>query len=80
MREKRTVYRLLVGEPEGKRPLGRPRCKLAYNIKMDLVEKGWVVWTGLAWLRRGKSENFCAYGNEPLGSIKCWETKWLHNW
>jgi hypothetical protein len=50
MGEKRTVYRLLVGKPEGKRPLGRPRRRWIYNIKMDLSEKGWggVDWIGLA--------------------------------
>jgi hypothetical protein len=36
--EKRNVYRLLVGKPEGKRPLGRPRNRLVDNIKMDLAE------------------------------------------
>ena len=34
------VYRVLVGEPEGKRPLGRPRCSWEDNIKMDLQEVG----------------------------------------
>jgi hypothetical protein len=50
MGEKRTVYRLLVGKPEGKRPLGRPRCKWIDNIKMDLLEIGLNVvdWIGLA--------------------------------
>jgi hypothetical protein len=38
MGEKRNVYRLLVGKPEGKRPLGRPRCRWMDNIKMDLLE------------------------------------------
>jgi hypothetical protein len=38
MREKRNVYRLLVGKPERKRPLGRPRRRWINNIKMDLVE------------------------------------------
>jgi hypothetical protein len=37
MVEKRNVYRLLVGKPEGKRPLGRPRCKWVDNIRMNLV-------------------------------------------
>jgi hypothetical protein len=36
--EKRNVYRLL-GKPEGKRPLGRPRCRWVYNISMDLGER-----------------------------------------
>jgi hypothetical protein len=39
------------------------------NIKMDLREIGWDVWIGLIWLRIGTSEQ----GNEPPGSIKCWE-------
>jgi hypothetical protein len=34
--EKRNAYRLMVGKPEGKRPLGRPRCRWVDNIKMDL--------------------------------------------
>jgi hypothetical protein len=50
MGEKRNVYRLLVGKPEGKRPLGRPRCRWIDNIKMDLLEIGLSVvdWIGLA--------------------------------
>jgi hypothetical protein len=50
MAEKRNVYRLLVGKPEGKRPLGRPRCGWIDDIKMDLLEKGLSVvdWIGLA--------------------------------
>jgi hypothetical protein len=40
MREGRAVYRVLVGSPEGKRPLGRPRCKWEDNIKMNLREIG----------------------------------------
>jgi hypothetical protein len=41
MGEKRNVYRLLVGTPEGKRPLGRPRRRWVDNIWMDLGEVGW---------------------------------------
>jgi hypothetical protein len=50
MKEKRNVYRLLVGEPEGKRPLGRLRCRWIDDIKMNLLEIGLGVvdWTGLA--------------------------------
>jgi hypothetical protein len=50
MGEKRNVYRLLVGKPEGKRPLGRPRRRRMDNIKMDLLEIGLNVvdWIGLA--------------------------------
>jgi hypothetical protein len=39
--EKRNAYRILVGNPEGKRPLGRPRRRWVDNIKMDLGEIGW---------------------------------------
>jgi hypothetical protein len=50
MGEKRNVYSLLVGKPEGKRPLGRPRCMWKENIKMDLSEIGLNVvdWIDLA--------------------------------
>jgi hypothetical protein len=50
MGEKRNAYRLLVGKPEGKRPLGRPRRRWADNIKMDLLEIGWggMDWIGVA--------------------------------
>ena len=40
MGDRRGIYRVLVGEPEGKRPLGRPRCRWEDNIKMDLQEVG----------------------------------------
>jgi hypothetical protein len=50
MGEKRNVYRLLVGKPERRRPLGRPRCRWMDNIKVDLLEIGLGVvdWLGLA--------------------------------
>jgi hypothetical protein len=50
MGEKRNVYRLLVGKPEGRRPLGRPRRSWVDYIRMDLGEVGWgdVDWIGLA--------------------------------
>jgi hypothetical protein len=41
MGEKRNAYRILVGQPEGKRTLGRPRCRWVGNIKIDLREIGW---------------------------------------
>jgi hypothetical protein len=47
MGEKRNAYKILVGKPEGKRPLGRPRRKWLYNIKVDLRETG---WDGVDWL------------------------------
>jgi hypothetical protein len=39
---KRNAYRILLGKPEGKRPLGRPRHRWVNNIKMDFRETGWV--------------------------------------
>jgi hypothetical protein len=51
--EGRGVYRVLVGKPEEKRPLGRPRCRWEDNIKMDLQEVDVGVRTGLGWLRIG---------------------------
>jgi hypothetical protein len=47
--EKRNVYRLLIRKPKGKRPLGKPRRRWIYNIKMDLLELGLggVDWIGV---------------------------------
>ena len=47
MGERRGVYRVLVGKPEGKRPLGRPRHRWEDNIKMDLQEVG---CGGMDWI------------------------------
>ena len=49
MGEERGAYRFLVGKPEGKRPLGRPRRRLVDNIRMDLQEVGCghMDWIGL---------------------------------
>jgi hypothetical protein len=67
------VFRVLVGKPEGKRPLGRSRRRWKDNIKMDLQEVGCGARTGSIWLRIGKVVSTCECGNEPLGSIKCGE-------
>jgi hypothetical protein len=56
--EKRNAYRILMGKPEGRRPVGRPRRRWVNSIKMDLEERGWddgMVWTALIWLRIGTS-------------------------
>jgi hypothetical protein len=47
MGEKRNAYRILVGKPERKIPLGRPRRRWANNIKIDLREIG---WDGMNWM------------------------------
>jgi hypothetical protein len=51
MGEKRNVYRLLVGKPEGKTPLGRPRRRWIDNIKMDVWDG--IEWYGLDWFGSG---------------------------
>jgi hypothetical protein len=42
-------YRVLVGKPEGRRPLGRPRCRWVGKMRMDQWDVG--IWTGLCWPR-----------------------------
>jgi len=51
--ERRGAYRVVVGKPEGKRPLGRQKRRWEDNIEMDLQEVGQGVWTALIWLRIG---------------------------
>jgi hypothetical protein len=51
MGHERTVYKILVGKPEGKRPLGRPKRRWETGIKVDLREISWEVWSGFSWLR-----------------------------
>jgi hypothetical protein len=53
MGEGRNVCRVLVGRPEGKRPLERPRRRWKDGIKTDLGKSGWGVWSGFSWLRIG---------------------------
>jgi hypothetical protein len=77
MGEKRNAYRLFVGKPEGKRPLGRPRRRWVDNIKMDLGEVGWddVDWIGLARDRNrwralvNMVMNFCVHSFFILPSL-----------
>jgi hypothetical protein len=51
MVERKDVYSYLVGKPEGKRPLGRPRRRWEYNTEMDLQEVGCGTWSSSIWLR-----------------------------
>jgi hypothetical protein len=56
MGERRDVYRVLVGKPEGKRPLGRSGRRWEDNIMMDLLYVRWeggMDWIGLSWVRIG---------------------------
>jgi hypothetical protein len=71
--ESRGVYRVLVGKPEGKRPLGKPRHRWEDNFKVDLKEIG---WKGVDWIdltREGQVAGHHEYDKEPLCSIKCGE-------
>jgi hypothetical protein len=56
MGERRDAYRVLVGKPEGRGPLGRPRSKWEDNIKTNLREVGWRAWTGSILLRIGTGD------------------------
>jgi hypothetical protein len=53
MGEERKVYKVLVGKPEGKRPLGRPRCRWEMGSESILGRLAWGVWIGFDWLRIG---------------------------
>jgi hypothetical protein len=53
MGEERKVYKVLVGKPEAKRPLGRPRRRWEDGVRMDLRRLAWGVWIGYDWLRTG---------------------------
>jgi len=55
MGKRRGVHRVLVGKPEGKRPLERPSRKWETYITMDFQEVGCGLWTGSNWLRIGTS-------------------------
>jgi hypothetical protein len=54
MGEKKNAYRILVGKPEGKRPLGKPRRRWEDNIRMDLRE---IAWDGVDWIDMAQDRN-----------------------
>jgi len=72
--EEKGVFRVLVGKPQGKRPLGRPRRRWADNIRTDLQEvgSGYMDWIGLVQDRDGW-RTLVECGNEPWGFLKCGE-------
>ena len=53
MGDKRGAYMVLMGKPEEKRTLGRPRCRWEDDIKIDIQELGCGAWNGLIWLGMG---------------------------
>jgi hypothetical protein len=73
MGERRGVYRVLVGKPEGESRLGRRRRRWEDNIKMNFQEVGCGAGTGSSWLEKGQLAGTYGCGNEPLDSIKCGE-------
>ena len=73
MGEGRGVHRVLVGKPEGKRPLGRPRRRWKGNIKMDLQEVGGLCGLDGVGSGQGQVAGTCEYGDELSGSINCGE-------
>jgi hypothetical protein len=70
----RYAYRVLVGKPEGSRPLGTPRRRWEDKVKMYIKD---LEWEGVDWIHlaqdRGHWRALCEHGNEPSGSIKCGE-------
>jgi hypothetical protein len=70
MREKRNAYRILVGKPEVKRPLGRPRRRRVDNITMDLRE---IRWDAIDWIDLAQDKDQPRALVNLRGSIKRWE-------
>jgi hypothetical protein len=72
--ETRNAYRIFVVEPEGKRQLGGPRPMWVGNVEIDLRE---IELAGTDWIilteDRDQWGGFCEHGDEPSGSLKCWE-------
>jgi hypothetical protein len=68
--EERKVYKVLMGKPEGKRPLGRPRHRWEDGIRMDLREIGWGGGGGLDSTGSGQGPvaDCCECGDEPSAS------------
>ncbi|KAJ4443652.1 hypothetical protein ANN_05327 [Periplaneta americana] len=82
MGESRNAYKVLVGRPEGKRPLGRPRRRWEDNIKMDLREVG---YDDGDWINLAQDRDLCEGGNEhPAGILiniecKAWARNIVHD-
>jgi hypothetical protein len=77
--EKRNAYRILVGKPEGKRPLGRPRHRWEDNIKMDLREIG---WGGMGRINLTQDRDWCMVLVKTVINIRDTQNvgKFLSSW
>jgi hypothetical protein len=80
--ETRNAYMILVGKPEGERPLGRPRRRWVDSIIIDLKDIG---WGGMDWIDLAQDRNKWRVLVNTVRNIrvplKCWEVpEWLHNW
>ena len=71
MSERRGAYRVLVGKPERKRTLARPRRRWEDNIKMDLQEVRWGHGLDGSGSGKGQVAGTCEYGNDLSDSMKC---------
>ena len=67
----RGTYKVMVGKPDGKRPLGRDRHRWEDTIKIDLQEIGWGDGLDRSDSGWGQVVGSCVCGNEPLVSMKC---------
>jgi hypothetical protein len=77
---KRNSCRILVGKPEGKRPLGSPRRRWVVSIKRDLTEIG---WNAMDWIEMAQDrDQWRALVNTVMNPrLHCWEVlEWLLNW
>jgi hypothetical protein len=63
----RNAYKIFVGKPEGKRPLGRPCISMRIILKWILNKQGMSMWTGFYRLRKGSSSRVCV--NKVMGSF-----------
>jgi hypothetical protein len=71
MGAKGNACRILMGKPEGKRPLGRPRRRWEDNITMDLGE---IAWRGMGWNNMAQDrDQWRSLVNMVMSSITCWE-------
>jgi hypothetical protein len=68
MGEERKVYKVLVGKPEGKKPLGRPRRRWEDGIRMDLGRLAWRCGLDSTGSGQGPVAGCCECGDEPSGS------------